>query len=236
MVYVSQRPGAKIQMLITCKMDLTGYFSFMPVGRPPRRPVGVRPPFSWLGGDVCLDFVNTVSWRPLGVLENERFRSVRDLEEWARVTGLPIGRPSDVTLSAAIELRSLLHRMLVSLAAGNTPDAPDLDRFDDWVTASVAGMQVRPTAAGARWSWVNGDGGDAHTVLHAVVLSAVDLLRAPDIALLRGCANERCGWLFLDRSRKHNRRWCDMRECGARAKARRYRSRHHAASTEERSP
>jgi predicted RNA-binding Zn ribbon-like protein len=28
--------------------------------------------------------------------------------------------------------------------------------------------------------------------------------------------------LFLDRSRRHNRRWCDMLVCGSRAKARAY--------------
>jgi len=31
-----------------------------------------------------------------------------------------------------------------------------------------------------------------------------------------------CGWLFLDSSRNHTRRGCDMRVCGNRAKARRH--------------
>jgi predicted RNA-binding Zn ribbon-like protein len=31
-----------------------------------------------------------------------------------------------------------------------------------------------------------------------------------------------CGWLFVDRSRNGNRRWCDMRTCGSRDKMRRY--------------
>lgn len=42
---------------------------------------------------------------------------------------------------------------------------------------------------------------------------------------LRVCENETCRWVFLDRSRAGNRRWCDMRTCGNRVKARRHRAR-----------
>ena len=31
-----------------------------------------------------------------------------------------------------------------------------------------------------------------------------------------------CRWLFLDRSKNHSRRWCDMRICGNRSKTRRF--------------
>jgi predicted RNA-binding Zn ribbon-like protein len=38
---------------------------------------------------------------------------------------------------------------------------------------------------------------------------------------VKQCAGEGCGWLFLDTSRNHLRRWCTMDECGNRAKMRR---------------
>ena len=46
---------------------------------------------------------------------------------------------------------------------------------------------------------------------------------------IRICANETCRWIFYDESRTGQRRWCDMKTCGNRAKARRHRQRHRSA-------
>jgi len=45
-------------------------------------------------------------------------------------------------------------------------------------------------------------------------------------ARVKECDSDTCDWLFLDRSRNRSRRWCDMSDCGNRAKARRYQARH----------
>jgi predicted RNA-binding Zn ribbon-like protein len=42
------------------------------------------------------------------------------------------------------------------------------------------------------------------------------------------CANDTCRWIFFDESRTGQRRWCDMKTCGNRAKARRHRERQKA--------
>lgn len=42
---------------------------------------------------------------------------------------------------------------------------------------------------------------------------------------LKTCANERCGWVFYDRSRNRSGRWCSMDVCGNRTKTRAYRRR-----------
>ena len=39
---------------------------------------------------------------------------------------------------------------------------------------------------------------------------------------------EGCSWLFLDMSKNRSRRWCDMKVCGNRAKARRFSARYRA--------
>jgi predicted RNA-binding Zn ribbon-like protein len=46
-----------------------------------------------------------------------------------------------------------------------------------------------------------------------------------DADRLRVCADDTCGWLFVDRSPAGRRRWCDMRTCGNRAKVARHRAR-----------
>jgi predicted RNA-binding Zn ribbon-like protein len=40
--------------------------------------------------------------------------------------------------------------------------------------------------------------------------------------MIEQCEGDVCGWLFLDRSPAGRRRWCSMRDCGNRAKARRH--------------
>ena len=40
--------------------------------------------------------------------------------------------------------------------------------------------------------------------------------------LVRECGASDCAWLFLDTSKNHHRRWCDMTRCGNRAKVRRF--------------
>ncbi|MGI8921356.1 MAG: CGNR zinc finger domain-containing protein [Solirubrobacteraceae bacterium] len=44
-------------------------------------------------------------------------------------------------------------------------------------------------------------------------------------ARLKVCADNSCRWAFYDHSKNRSRTWCNMADCGNRAKARRYRSR-----------
>lgn len=47
---------------------------------------------------------------------------------------------------------------------------------------------------------------------------------------LKVCRNPGCQWVFYDRSRNQTRRWCEMRVCGNRAKARSFRERRRSAA------
>ena len=62
-------------------------------------------------------------------------------------------------------------------------------------------------------------------ILWPVAVAAADLLTTRDHPLLRECASDECSWLYLDTTRNHSRRWCDMKGCGNKAKVRRYRQR-----------
>ena len=46
---------------------------------------------------------------------------------------------------------------------------------------------------------------------------------------LKACPAEDCHWAFYDHSRNRSGTWCEMGECGNRAKARRFRERHREA-------
>jgi predicted RNA-binding Zn ribbon-like protein len=203
-------------------------------GRPRKRASDERPAFSWIGGALCLDFVNTVTWAAPGELLNERFVTAGDVLEWARSAGrLPEGEPeplssetAEALLHQAHHARAVLHDVLLHAAGGLAPSLAMIDSLNELIRWCTNRLRLVPEGNEA-WLWqVESPSGadDRHAthVLAPVVYSAVDLLRSTELLALRNCANPHCGWLFLDRSRKGNRRWCEMRECGSRAKARRY--------------
>ncbi|MBD3886162.1 CGNR zinc finger domain-containing protein [Phormidium tenue FACHB-886] len=58
--------------------------------------------------------------------------------------------------------------------------------------------------------------------LWLVIRSAEALLTDSHLNRVREWAETDCGWVFLDMSRNRSRRWCDLEDCGNRAKARRH--------------
>jgi predicted RNA-binding Zn ribbon-like protein len=66
----------------------------------------------------------------------------------------------------------------------------------------------------------------------AAVAAAYLVVRAGgDWPRLKVCADPTCRWAFLDTSRNRSRRWCDMADCGNRAKNRVWRERSRKRTT-----
>lgn len=168
-----------------------------------------------VGGHVALDFNNTLSW---GDGLEDRLASPRLLARWLRQAGLR-GRPP--SLPDTRELRALLHRIFLAAARRRRPPTSDLARFERRLRPALGRLRV--SFRGGRLKWAPPD------PEAALLWEAARLLASPDLPLLKACANPRCGWLFLDRSRARRRRWCEMSVCGSRAKARAYYRRRQAA-------
>ncbi|QKW54760.1 CGNR zinc finger domain-containing protein [Streptomyces buecherae] len=58
--------------------------------------------------------------------------------------------------------------------------------------------------------------------LAGVAVAWSELVLAGDAARLKRCAEHECAWVFWDVSKNRSRRWCSMRVCGNRNKARRF--------------
>jgi predicted RNA-binding Zn ribbon-like protein len=189
--------------------------------------------FDFIGGALCLDFANTVSGRPH--VRTETLREYPDLLRWAAEAGIadPAARErlarqaehdprrARRILSSAIALREALFRIFSALAAGDRPPAPDLDLLNGALAGCLAFLEVRPLAEGFAWVW-SAAPDRLDRVLWPVAHSGAEILTSAEAGLVRECASEHCSWLFVDRSRTRRRRWCDMRICGNRAKARRH--------------
>jgi predicted RNA-binding Zn ribbon-like protein len=202
-----------------------------------------------LGGDLALDFANTVD-DPEGPARHDHLESYADLVAWAlRVDAVPHSSVQPLaalaerdasgareTVASAHELRDALNDVFGSLAM--RPDTP-VDALAGWPVvrdaASLAMGSVSLTRRDdavlpLRWSW--SFDADLRSPLHPVAVAATDLLVSPLLARVKRCA--RCPWLFLDSSRNHSRRWCDMNDCGRAEKIERYVARRAARRTTQR--
>lgn len=192
---------------------------------------------SLVGGRTALDFANSEGAERNG--PPERIGSYGDLVAWslragvidaelgARLGEAACARPgeADRVFGRAIVLREALYRIFAALAAGRTAAEADRDVLDRELAEALPRRRLVP--ARGRFQWRFDTRGDPLDVpLWHVVEDAADLLSSDALDRVKECRGERCTWLFLDESRNRSRRWCDMGECGNRAKARRYRRRH----------
>jgi predicted RNA-binding Zn ribbon-like protein len=197
-----------------------------------RTPEGIL--FELTGGNLALDFVNTVDSRPTDH-PNELLTRYNELFSWARQTKL-LSRMEELNLlkkadrhpaegeaarKSAIALRELLFQILNNVIDGKKITEETLSKWNKYVQRSNDSYQLVKTKDGFSWE-SNADPLEFDSVLWPVVRSAVELMTGPNLTKLRRCAAENCDWLFLDMSKAGNRLWCDMTVCGNRAKAERY--------------
>lgn len=147
-------------------------------------------------------------------------------EEATRLTRLGMRSPTEslAVWERAIELREAITAIFYAVAAGRRPRDGGLDVLNTELACAMARSQVVPTETGFTWLWAEG-GRALDCVLWPIARSAADLLTEGPLGAIRRCEGRGCGWLFLDTSRNRSRRWCDMRICGNRAKARRHHER-----------
>jgi predicted RNA-binding Zn ribbon-like protein len=189
-----------------------------------------------VGGAPCVDFANTADWHASeGPLE--RLTTYSGLVYWSWHAGVitPVTaqrllekagrhpREAEAVLDRAIRLREALYRIFRSLACDEGVAEKELSVLNEVLSEAMPRLRVRPAEEGEfTWEW-DGMEGSLEAMLWPLARSAADLLTSQDQHRLGQCADDRgCGWLFLDRSKNHSRRWCDMEDCGNRAKAHRH--------------
>jgi predicted RNA-binding Zn ribbon-like protein len=182
--------------------------------------------FDRTGDHLALDFANTVSARhradPI-----ERLPDYAALVSFARQTQIVSAAQAGRRLTWAtaepdtaarvrddtVLLREALYRLFAAVAAGETPQAGDLEALNERVVRLRLGVDLG-------WHWDDEAAPDA--LLAPVVRAAVELATGAERERVRVCGADDCLWLFLDTSKNRTRRWCDMKQCGNRMKARRF--------------
>jgi predicted RNA-binding Zn ribbon-like protein len=186
--------------------------------------------------EVCLDFANTVRWHASDRPE-EKLHTYPDLVTWAREQGLVKAnearalvemahqhpREAAESLQRVLSLREAIYRVFTAQAHGQHPARTDLDQINAAASEYLAKSQVFATPDGFQWGWM-ADEPTLNQMLGPIALAAANLLTSKELLPRVGqCADDRgCGWLFLDRSKNRSRQWCDINDCGNRAKQKRH--------------
>ena len=190
--------------------------------------------FERVGGKTCLDFVNTASQRRGGPFKDQ-LCSYEDLLSWSvqleemtaaeasRLEAMAAADPAQATavLERARALREAIYRVFTARAAGEELPAADLERISDENARAAENRVLTPAGVGrCSFEWRGADALDRP--LWPVAVSAVNLAASDAAERVKECATDNCNWLFLDASKNRSRKWCEMAECGNRAKARRH--------------
>src|SRR5580658_1484112 len=186
--------------------------------------------YEFIGGNLALDFANTVHSH--GAADpGEDLETAAGLMEWAAQAGLlrsaeahQLRRfPADgAKFRRALALRALLYEIFSSAANGKKPEPEALRAFESFYQNAIRRAEFRLAADHYRLTWPAAPH-PLERVLQEIVRSAASLLTSEAFTRVRQCSGETCSWLFVDTSRNGLRRWCDMKACGNRDKVRRFR-------------
>ena len=186
-------------------------------------------------GWLCLDFANTVDWHASNS-PVETLNKYADLIEWSADRGIVTGNAKDAllrkgeekpieaqaVLEKAREIRENIYQILSDTAHGHSIRVTDLKGFNKALAGTVSHSRLVPDERGLKWDW-DARSDKLDSVIWPVVKSALNLMTSEAITRVGQCCDEKgCGCLFWDSSRNRSRRWCDMSDCGNRAKVRRF--------------
>jgi predicted RNA-binding Zn ribbon-like protein len=174
-------------------------------------------PFTFVSGNLGLDFAGTVQHRGAGA--EEMLSAPGQFGEWAAAAGLVDSPPgvSAAEFARAIAVREAVYRLALASVTGGERSQEDIDVVN--AAAAAAPVAAVLTRSGVERS------GTADAVVATVARAAVALLGGPDAARIRECEDPPCSRLFVDTSRPGSRRWCQMSGCGNRAKVAGFRAR-----------
>ena len=172
----------------------------------------------FVAGNPALDFVNTAEERG-HPLAGDVLTTPADLLRWGQrygmITAAATSQDSDRELLSAIHARELLYGLWTDRTRDTTSSPASLAQLSELAADAYRAARLINHDGHLSWQW---DNTNLTTVRHVAVTSAVDLLTYANTDRLKQCPGDHCGWFFLDSTKRGNRRWCSMNDCGQIAK------------------
>jgi predicted RNA-binding Zn ribbon-like protein len=193
-----------------------------------------KSPFEFTGGNPCLDFADTVDDR-ISDHPRELLTDYGRLLQWGEEAGVITARTAErlrhltseapgnalTTLRTSIQLRDTIYDIFSAVAQRRAIPSTALAILNKAVRQAARHTQLVNASRRFTREWIEPES-NLDSILWPVSRAAAELLIGEEIGYVRQCASETCSWLFLDKTKNHRRRWCDMKSCGNRDKARRY--------------
>ncbi len=184
------------------------------------------------GNHLALDFINTVDNRG-SPKEYDWLTTYGDAIVWAEQ--LKIIQPKAtkklfedthhhktvIYHHQIIETRENLRQIFEAVINDTIPHNQTWKHFNEMLQWSMRNSAVKPNNEGYTWYFPHIED-DPIGFLQPILKDAADLLITGDLSRVKRCADEICGWFFLDLSKNKSRRWCSMKDCGNRTKVKRH--------------
>jgi len=176
--------------------------------------------------ELFVEFANRLELSPAGTPAG--VDDVATLRSWLSAHGLLKGRTADARLERDVpafrELRELVRGIATRLDDGRAPTGRQVSAINRVMRDGLHYHALRATDGDRHFS-MEPVGDELQQARATVAGSLAHYLADHDAHRLGVCADDTCGWLFIDESPAGRRRWCDMRTCGNRAKVARHRAR-----------
>jgi predicted RNA-binding Zn ribbon-like protein len=193
--------------------------------------------FELIAGHPSLDLVNTLDWRFRDNGAEELLAGYDDLLSFAAQSSIlsqkqirhivrtANGSAAAQAIVACRELREAAAEIFYAVVDDRTPPTSQIKIVEKFFKEAREHQQLVWSGSRVAWEWPSSDYGP-DLPLWILSVSTARLMLSEDMRLLRACEKPDCRWLFLDTSKNHTRRWCDMKICGNRMKARRFKAQH----------
>ena len=175
---------------------------------------------------LALDFLNTTfgTTNRVEVINNDL-----EVYQWMIKAGIDVEKTTQSALnykgellSDALELRAIANDLIIATKNGIQTDPRRLNTF------LAHGRSYYQVDLNEEKRWIL----KAHRhllsskeLLTPIAEAIADLIVNADFSLVRQCECPDCTLWFYDRTKSHQRRWCDMAICGNRMKAAAFRAR-----------
>jgi predicted RNA-binding Zn ribbon-like protein len=196
--------------------------------------LAAKSPFEFLAGNPGLDFANTVNGRSAAHPE-ELLTDYSRLLQWGEEAGVITKKTAErlsvawqaaparaqASLRNAVVVRDAIYDVFSAVAERRVAPGAQVAVLNKAICDASKHLQIAYDNQQFIWEWICPED-SFDSVLWPVARAAVNLLTSEQLTYVRLCAADTCKWLFLDTTKNHRRRWCEMKTCGNRSKAKRY--------------
>ena len=168
-----------------------------------------RDGFRFRGGHIALDLTATLAARAKAQ-PRELLVEPTDLLRWLDSAGMRATDATEADLHTARALREAIYALALARIGGT--DAPEARERINCVAAITPALPRLESDGGVSLS------SSADGMLAMIAREAIFLFGSERAAQIHQCQADVCTLLFVDTSRRGDRRWCSMAGCGNRAK------------------